>query len=205
MRRFYLHMRAGIYYAELVDQETGKKLPPSPRASATRTKPATSCASGSAQASPPPLPARSGPRRKPSPLPRSWRRSERRTLTASDAERIAGSPQVARPAPVLYDSRLPRRGALHGLPHAVLDLRKEPLHRREARPRAADDPRALRALPRPRSPPLVPGLQGEAPRGAHQERHQGLLGVPRKSQAGPSPWYAESHPHSWNDIAPMGL
>ena len=26
MRRFYLHMRAGIYYAELVDQETGKKL-----------------------------------------------------------------------------------------------------------------------------------------------------------------------------------
>jgi len=27
MRRFYLHKRAGIYYAELVDQETGKKLP----------------------------------------------------------------------------------------------------------------------------------------------------------------------------------
>ena len=27
MRRFYLHKRAGIYYAELVDPETGKKLP----------------------------------------------------------------------------------------------------------------------------------------------------------------------------------
>jgi hypothetical protein len=27
MRRFYLHKRAGIYYAELVNQSTGKKLP----------------------------------------------------------------------------------------------------------------------------------------------------------------------------------
>ncbi len=27
MRRFYLHKRAGIYYAELVDPETGNKLP----------------------------------------------------------------------------------------------------------------------------------------------------------------------------------
>ena len=27
MRRFYLHKRAGIYYTELVDPETGKKLP----------------------------------------------------------------------------------------------------------------------------------------------------------------------------------
>src|SRR5208282_929101 len=27
MRRFYLHKRAGIYYAMLIDQTTGKKLP----------------------------------------------------------------------------------------------------------------------------------------------------------------------------------
>jgi len=27
MRRFYLHKRAGIYYAELVDPETENKLP----------------------------------------------------------------------------------------------------------------------------------------------------------------------------------
>ncbi|MEI6875539.1 MAG: tyrosine-type recombinase/integrase, partial [Spirochaetota bacterium] len=27
MRRFYLHTRAGVYYAELIDPETGKKLP----------------------------------------------------------------------------------------------------------------------------------------------------------------------------------
>lgn len=26
VRRFYLHKRVGIYYAELVDLETGKKL-----------------------------------------------------------------------------------------------------------------------------------------------------------------------------------
>ena len=66
MRRFYLHMRAGIYYAELVDQVTGKKLPAKSTGERNEDE------------------ARD--------VVHEWLRTE--DITASDAERIAEAPKA---------------------------------------------------------------------------------------------------------------